>query len=206
MKPRPPPRSPSAVYQALDEARFGRERILNLRASLPTPQEALARTEAWLRERQVAKAGEVLVITGRGNQSADGVSVVRAAVMKLLALLRRRGVVESFQEYTPGSFVVRLAPLTALRAAPRRKKDRGRPPAADPESLGGLGAETRTLLRRLAASALEELGVEASEPFVRREMLAQFALIAAGVPEGADRERRLHQAIAAALAEYDDAD
>ena len=198
------PRSLSAVHQALDEARFGRERILNLRASLPTAREAVARTEAWLRECQVAKAGEVLVITGRGNQSSDGVSVVREAVAKLLALLRRRGVAESFQEHTPGSFSVRLAPLSALRAAPRRKKDRVRPPSADPAALQGLAPETRALLRQLATCALEELGVEIAEPFVRREMVAQFAHIAAGVPEGADRELRLRAAIAATLAECED--
>jgi hypothetical protein len=194
----------SAVHRALDEARFGRERILNLRASLPTAADAMARAEAWLRERQVARAGEVLVITGRGNHSADGISVVRQAVLKRLALLRRRGVVESFVEHTPGSFVVRLAALSALRSAPRRKKDRERLLAGEPAALDGLGADTRALLRRLAVCALEELGVEMTEAFVRREMLAQFAYIATGVPEGADREARLRAAIGDTLAECED--
>ena len=48
------------LKQALDEARFGSDRTLNLRASLPTAQEAVRRAEAWLRERQVAGATEVL--------------------------------------------------------------------------------------------------------------------------------------------------
>src|SRR5690348_18303996 len=87
-------RSLTPLHHAFDEARFGAERTLNLRASLPSPYHAVKRAEAWLRERQVARAGEVLVITGRGNQSFDNVSVVREAIVKLLASLRRRGVVD----------------------------------------------------------------------------------------------------------------
>ena len=55
-----------SIDQAFDEARFGAERTLNLRASFPTAAEATRRADLWLRERQMAKAGEVLVITGRG--------------------------------------------------------------------------------------------------------------------------------------------
>ena len=66
------------LHRALDEARFGAERTLNLRALRPTVKAAEARAESWLRERQVARAGEVLIITGRGAQSWDGVSVVRS--------------------------------------------------------------------------------------------------------------------------------
>ena len=203
---RPPPVPASGragLDRALDEAHFGADRILNLRESLPTPAQAEARAEAWLRERQVARAGEVLVITGRGNLSHDGVSVVREAVVKLLASLGRRGVVSSMQEHTPGSFVVRLASLRALRAAPRRTRERARVPKADPEALRGLEPETRELLRDLALRALEELGARDPAHFLEAEMLAQFTLIAAGVPEGADRERRLRAALQAALAEYD---
>ncbi|HMG01065.1 MAG TPA: hypothetical protein VK560_07455, partial [Gemmatimonadaceae bacterium] len=52
-----------SVLNALDEATFGLKNILNLRESLPTAADARFRVEAWLRERQVSRAGEVLVIT-----------------------------------------------------------------------------------------------------------------------------------------------
>ena len=104
-----------ALHRALDEARFGRERTLNLRATLPRPKDAEARCEAWLRERQVAKSDELLVITGRGINSWDGESVVREAIVRLLGLLRRRGVVDAWHEHTPGSFVVTVAPIHSLR-------------------------------------------------------------------------------------------
>ena len=206
----PDPRSSSgpslsrpSLEHAFDEARFGPTRTLNLRASLPSREEATARAEAWLREKQMSRAGEVLVITGRGSRSEGGVSVVREAVVKLLASLRRRGVVAEVVEHTPGSFAVKLAPLTALRAAPRRRREGASPPRADPESLAGLSSETRELLRRLATRALEDLGVRNPAPFVEKEMLSQFALIAAAVPEGPDRERRLRDAIAAVLEEHE---
>ena len=199
--PRPPSRRP--LEHAFDEARFGPTRTLNLRASLPSREEATARAEAWLREKQMSRAGEVLVITGRGNQSEGGASVVREAIVKLLASLRRRGVVAEVVEHTPGSFAVTLAPLTALRAAPRRRRETAAPPRADPASLAGLSPDTRALLRRLAVRALEEVGVHDPAPFVEREMLSQFALVAAAVPEGPDRERRLRDAIAAVLEEHE---
>lgn len=197
-------RSLASLHHAFDEARFGAERTLNLRASLPSPYHATKRAEAWLRERQVAHAGEVLVITGRGNRSFENVSVVREAIVKLLASLRRRGVVERVIEHTPGSFVVVLAPVTALRDAPRRRREPAVPAPADPRELAGLGAETRALLRALALRALETLGVGDPQPFLESEMLAQFASLAPSVPEGADREARLRAAIALAIEEYDD--
>jgi hypothetical protein len=189
------------LHRALDEARFGANRTLNLRAMRPTVKLAEARAESWLRERQLLRAGEVLVITGRGAQSWDGVSVVREAVAKLLVSLKRRGVIESFGEHTAGSFTVRLAPLSALRTAPRRRGERLPPPPADPRALAALAPETRRLLRELAHRALEELGVETSRRFVESEMLRQFSLLAPGVPEGPEREKRLRDAIEAALEE-----
>src|SRR5690242_6933186 len=100
--------------QAFDEARFGPQRTLNLRESLPTAEQAIKRTDSWLRQAQVARAGEVLIITGRGRGSEGGVSVVRESVNSQLHVLRRRGVVRAFQEHTPGSFVVTLAPISEL--------------------------------------------------------------------------------------------
>ena len=96
------------VWKALDEAQFGMRNILNLRESLPSAADARHRTEAWLRERQIGRAGEVLVITGRGNQSPGGVSAVRGAIAALLPVLRRKGVVSEWREHSPGSFVVKL--------------------------------------------------------------------------------------------------
>ena len=196
----------SKLWQAFDEARFGRERTLNLRASLPTADEAARRAEAWLRQQQLTQRGDVLVITGRGKGSHDGVSVVREAVIRLLHVLKRKGVVAGHQEHTPGSFVVTLAPVHAVLEAPRRNARRTPPtpaPAAPP-SLDALAPETRDLLRDLAARALDHLGVHDREPFLEGEMLRQFGLLAAGVPpKGLDRERRLREAIRRAMEEYD---
>lgn len=190
-----------ALHQALDEARFGRERTLNLRATLPRPKEAEARCEAWLRERQVAASGELLVITGRGINSWDGQSVVREAIMRLLGSLKRRGVVESWHEHTPGSFVVNVAPLRSLREAPRRSRERPRI-TADPAALRGLAPPTRARLRELALLALEQLGIRDPDAFVEEEMVSQFTALARGVPEGPDRERRLLAAIERTIEEY----
>src|SRR2546430_17104520 len=100
-------RSPlHSVLRAFDEAEFGVKNTLNLRESLPTAADARYRAEAWLRERQIARASEVLLITGRGNQSPGGISAVRAAIVGLLPSLRRRGVVAEWREHSPGSFVI----------------------------------------------------------------------------------------------------
>jgi hypothetical protein len=193
-----------AVRQALDEARFGPDRTLNLRASLPTVADAKARTEAWLRERQVQGAGDVLIITGRGNQSPDGVSVVREAVAKLLGSLRRRGVVAAVQDHTAGSFVVTLAPMRALWEAPRRRREPTGAPLADPPELHALSRETRALLRALASKSLDALGVRDAERFLESEMMKQFAALTRGLPDGPLRETRLLDAIRRAITEYEE--
>ena len=193
-----------ALRQALDEARFGSERTLNLRATLPTVDEAVRRAEAWLREKQAAAAGEVLIVTGRGNQSPEGISVVRESVRKLLASLKRRGVLRSYREHTPGSFIATLASMRDVVEAPRRRRERTPQPVADPPELRALDDETRSQLRTLALRALEALGVGDPEPFLEGEMRKQFGAIGAGVPDGPDRERRLRQVIARAIEEYDE--
>lgn len=192
------------LLQAFDEARFGADRTLNLHTHHPSREQAVKHTESWLRERQMSRAVEALVITGRGNNSPDGVSVVREAVMRLLASLRRRGVLSGVIEHTPGSFVVTFAPLNSVRNAPQRSRNPHDDVPADPASLAALEPETRALLRRLAQRAIEELGVRATSSFVEQEMLAQFSAAAAGVPEGPNREARLRSALDAALHEYDD--
>jgi hypothetical protein len=195
------------LWQAFDEARFGSERTLNLRASLPTPDEATRRAEAWLRQQQIAQVGDVLVITGRGKGSLEGVSVVREAVIRLLHSLKRKGVVANHAEHNPGSFVVTLAPMHELLEAPRRRRDARSqltsPTPSSPPSLDALEPETRDLLLDLASRALDHLGVHDRAPFLEGEMLRQFSVLAAGIPKGVDREQRLREAIMRAMEAYD---
>jgi hypothetical protein len=194
-----------SVWRAFDEAEFGQKNALNLRESLPTAADARYRAEAWLRERQISRASEVLLITGRGNQSPGGVSPVRAAIVALLPALRRRGVVTEWREHSPGSFVVKLASISSLLDAPRRKRDREPNPAPpDPQALKGLDASTLSLLRQLAIRSLESLGVRKPEKFVDAEMLSRFNSLAAGITPGAEGEARLREAISAALEQMDE--
>ena len=199
-------RQRTGVLGALDEARFGSQRILNLRDSLPTVPAAAARAEAWLRERQVAAAGEVLIVTGRGKGSPGGVGVIREAILKLLGSLRRRGVVTDFTTHSPGAFVVTLAPVSTLLEAPRRNRDRHErmPESRSSVALDALEPSTRTLLRQLADRSLAALGTVLPDHFVEAEMLRQFSLLAAGVSAGSGGEERLRQAIARAIEEIDE--
>lgn len=202
---RPKPRvGLKGLQQAFDEARFGPARTLNLRESLPTVDQATARADSWLRQQQIERAGEVLIITGRGNNSAGGFSVVREAVIRLLHALRRRGVVSGHAEHTPGSFVVTLAPVSALWDSPKRNGGRGvAPPPRTAPSLDELDAETRALLRNLAERALEGLGIKDTAEFLQGEMLKQFGAIARSVGDAPGREDRLRIAIRAALDQHE---
>ncbi len=192
-----------ALWQAFDETTFGLDRTLNLRESLPSAVEARARAESWLRMRQVMKPGDVLVITGRGNQSINGVGVVRKAIMGLLPSLRRRGVVKSWREHSPGSIVVTLAPVTTLLGVPKRNRekesDSGQRSIVTPESLMALDPGTLSLLRRLAIRTIESLGVNDVQPFVEDEMQRTFATLSMTLPVSADREGTLRRAILRAL-------
>jgi len=196
------------LQHALDELRFGRTGTLNLRASLPTAAEAVKRADTWLRMKQAEGAREVLVVTGRGNQSVSGVSAVREAVRRLLAYLSTRGVVAEHSEHSPGSFAVRLAPMSA--AVGRRAADTPNvvAPAPDPPTLDGLSPATREQLRLLASGVLDALGVrDASPSFVEDEMLRQCTLLASTLPPAANadaREAMLQGAIARALERLDD--
>ena len=193
------------VWKAFDEAEFGAKNSLNLRDSLPSAADATFRTEAWLRERQVSGAKEVLIITGRGNQSPDGVSVVRKAVLNLLPTLHRRGVVSEWREHSPGSLVVRLQPISSLLSAPRRKRDSvGGPATVDPKALSALDKTTLGLLRSLAMRSLDSLGVRDPEKFIEEEMLDKFNSLAASIPSGEGSEARLQKAIATALEQLDE--
>jgi hypothetical protein len=195
-----------ALWNALDEAAFGAERILNLRELLPTSAEARFRTDAWLRSRQVLKSQEVLIITGRGNKSAGGIGIIREEIMGMLPELRRRGVVESWREHTPGSIVVKLAPLSALLSATKRRRDNtvAMPAEPEPRSLSALDSQTLRLLRQLAAQNLEALGVSDPGQFIEQEMLRNFSVLANAVPAGENREERLRQAITRAIEEAEE--
>jgi hypothetical protein len=209
-------RRPS-VQQAFDEARFGATRILNVRDPLLSGAEAVRRADGWLRAKQVECAGEVLIVTGRGAGSVDQVPVVREEVRKLLARLRRGGVVSDIREHTPGSFAVRLAPMRALFEAPPRSRDghdpRRRTPGKDTstgapahELLAGLSPATRDLLHRLAVHALHALGLaDPDERYVQGEMARKFSVLTrAAAASGAPlSEAWLRDAIARALDEYE---
>jgi hypothetical protein len=200
----------SSLRQAFEEARFGAGRTLNLRDSLPTAAEAVARAEAWMRQQQFQLSArddvtEVLIITGRGNNSVGGVSVVRSSIEGLLHRLKQRGVVTAHREHTPGSFVVTLAPVHALFDKPIRGGGAApEPPATDPPSLDALDRETRMLLRQLAERSLEQLGVRGErDRFIEGEMVRQFNVLATSLAADGGREALLRAAIRRALDEYE---
>jgi hypothetical protein len=131
--------------------------------------------------------------------------VIRQEIVGMLPMLRRRGIVESWREHSPGSIIVKLAPLSALIGAGRRRRDAEQhPPRHDPEMLAGLGTDTQTLLRQLALHNLNSLGVDASEAFVQQEMARTFSTLAASLTDVADREAALRAAISNALTEDTD--
>jgi hypothetical protein len=192
-----------SVERAFDELRFGATRTLNLRALQPTALQARTLAEQWLREQQVLGADEALVITGRGNNSLDGYSPVRETVVQLLPSLRRRNVIAGYEEHTPGSFVVRFAPVRALFETPKRRREK---PVAVPRppSLTGLDEETLRQLREVAMLSLAALGLMSpTRTQLEDEMLRQFTALSAALPEGTDREALLQQALLRAAEEYE---
>ena len=190
---------------ALERARFGPLRTLNVRVSLLTADESAARVEAWLRSKQVELAGDVLVITGRGAGSVGGIPVVKDATLRVLNRLRRLKVVQAFGEDTPGSFVVTLAPLRALLEAPKRRSTPAPSVPRRKPSILGLKAQTRDRLHYLAGRSLDALGVKrASESQVEAEMERQFSLIARTAPSGVDADKWVDSAVTRALREYED--
>ena len=199
MKRRRAPESTAGLQRAFDEVRFAPDRTLNLRATLPTVDAAVTRAEKWLRQRQIDRAGEVLIITGRGKGSEGGVSLIRQGVTRLLHSLRRQGVISGYHEHTSGSLVVELAPVRALFESPRRRGSRGVPtPTVDEHALKGLEPATHKLLRQLALQTLEELGVHDAEAFVEDEMRRQFSVLTRSMGASVDGER-LRDVIRSAL-------
>jgi hypothetical protein len=195
----PPRKSELTLHRAFDTVRFGAANILNLRESLPTVADATHRAEAWVRQRQVEGAKEVLIITGRGKGSEGGVSPVREAIVRLVLSLRRRGVIDRYEEHTAGSFSIQLASVQSMVDAPRRRREPRRPPAAVAPGLAGLSPATRRLLRDLAERSLDALGVKETSKFLEAEMQRHLSAIAAALPEGSDRDARLRSALKHAL-------
>ena len=194
----------AGLQQAFDEVRFGAARTLNLRQSLPSGAEAATRLEAWLRQHQVQQSEELLVITGRGNNSESGIAVVREAAIRVFHFLRRKGVVKEFVEHTPGSFVVTLARLSATTESGRHQGERTvPPPPPEPPTLAALDEATRRRLRILAERSLDALGVRERGAFVENEMLRLFGVLASSAGQGPDREARLREAIERAMSEVD---
>jgi len=160
--------------------------------------------------KQAEGAREVLVVTGRGNQSFGRVPVVREAVRRLLGLLSTRGVVEDHSEHSPGSFAVRLKPMKSSGAARQAVRPSDAVDAAmlEPPTLEGLSAETRDQLRVLASGTLQSLGIRDPSPqFLQDEMLRQCTQLASSLPlatTATERERLLRAAIIHAIERLDD--
>lgn len=185
-----------SVRRALDVVRFGERNILNLRESLPSPSDAAVRAEQWLRQKQVEAVDEVLVVTGRGNNSDNGISPVREAVVRVITTLRRRNVVERYEEHTPGSFSIRLASIRSMIDAPRRRGQRAeKTPVIVPE----ISAANRRLLRDLAERSLEALGIKDTAAFLEPEMRRQLQAISEALGPEKDREEKVRAALRAAL-------
>ena len=191
----------TALWHALDEAAFGSERTLNLRELLPSAAEARARTETWLRARQVTKPEEVLIITGRGNQSSGGIGIIRKEILGMMPALRRRGIVESWREHSPGSLIVKLAPTSALFSAPKRRRGTERTETQVEAPLAGLEAGTVSMLKQLALRNLDALGVNHDTEFVQQEMQRIFSMLTNALPAGARSEESLRKSISNALEE-----
>lgn len=196
---------PTHIQKAFDEIRFGPSRTLNLRESLPTADEARARADSWIRAKQVERAGELLIITGRGKGSEDGVPVVRQTIVALFPSLRRRNVITKWEEHTAGSFVVTLALMAAMFEAPKRRREHTFP-LPIPESLSALSPETLNLLRELAVGSLMILGVHDAERFVESEMTTKFSKLSAALSGAGDPETELRAAIRHALEEMDESE
>ena len=130
---------------------------------------------------------------------------MREAVIRLLHALKRRGVVAGHQEHTPGSFVVELAPVSALWESPRRNRGRG---VASPPPTRRRRSTTSTTTRgrccAISPSARSRgLACKDTAAFLQGEMLKQFGAIAATVGDAPGREARFKRAVRAALDQHE---
>jgi hypothetical protein len=124
----------------------------------------------------------------------------------MLPSLRRRGIVDSWKEHSPGSIVVQVAPMSALLEAPRRRRNNEPPEIASPDApaLAGLQPSTLSLLKQLAMQNLELLGVVNSGPYLKGEMQRTFSALMPAIPQAGDREQGLREAILRAIDEVSD--
>lgn len=119
-----------------------------------TADEAVRRTEAWLRERQRDGVRTVRVVTGRGTRSA-GPPVLRGEIGALLESLR--GSLVSYFTLDSGGGAFRVE-LERVRSGPRRTTPTRLLRRADPD------------LRRRAEEALWELGVDPTPALLEAEI------------------------------------
>jgi hypothetical protein len=197
----------SRTDRAFDALRFGSVRTLNLRDRMPTMLEAETRVDAWLRQKQAEGSTEVLIITGRGVGSLDGVGKVREAVLRRCTALKRLNVVKTITSHGPGAFVVTVASMRELVSAPRLRTGRKTPtPMAAPDELAALPGDIQATLRELATLAIVRLGMlEPTEAMIADEMCAQFGVISPGVVGAADPVDSLRQAAHRLLQDFREA-
>ncbi len=184
------------IERVFDQLRFGASRTLNLRDGLPTVAQAETRVESWLRLQQAEGGGEVLVITGRGLGSLDGVGRVRDAVQRRCTQLKRLNVVTDVREYGPGAFVVTVATLRALVEPPRMRTGRKTPTQVpDPNELAALPAELRAVLRELSILSVQRVGVrEPTDAMIADEMRTQFGALSPSAVSAPDPAAALQRA------------
>lgn len=194
-----------------DESRFGPARRLDIRPATDTIQATCRHAERWLRERQAARAGDVLVTVGKGHggsgPASDAVQdAVQDAVEAMLRTLRRAGVVERVRVVQQSTFAVSLAPLRALFNAPARSRGRWTPVAGQVDvEPGVLSVEARTNLRRIAELSLVEVGVEATPNLIETEMRRILSRLSAAVPDDEpERGERFRFLLSAVRHEYED--
>jgi hypothetical protein len=194
------------LLRAFDEIQFGAGRTLNLRDALPTGADARFQADNWLRQRHAESSEPVLIVTGRGKGSTGGVAVIKEQIIALLHTLRRKGVVRSWQEHSPGALVVQLATVTDLLSAPARHRDskRGDRSSArdsEPSALAGLDPETLKLLRSLSERTIADLGIRNAEGLIESEMLHKLSVLVPSLPDSGDREAALRAVIIRAIEE-----
>jgi hypothetical protein len=112
-------------------------------------------------------------------------------------------VIAGYAEHTPGSFVITFAPIKALFETPKRRREKPAP-VPRPATLQALDEETIRQLRDLAALSLSVLGLHSpTRAQLEDEMQRHFDVLSAALPEGADREALLQQAVLRAAEEYE---
>lgn len=207
-----PSRRPLRLHAfSADDSRFGPARRLDLRQVLATDgADASHHAERWLRERQAAKAGDVLVLVGRGSSPVTSApDEARRTIEALLRTLRRAGVIEHVRPVHESGFVVRLAPLRALFNAPARSRGRWSPGDARrsvlPDVLPDvLPEDARADLRRIAELSLLEVGVRVTPALVDAEMRRILTRLSPAVAaDESDRGDRYRFLLSAVRREYE---